>query len=108
MSVLTIRDDGDAPNEGRFSRFELISWWEQARLSRAKILVVGAGALGNEIVKNSSLVGIGNIVVADMDKIEHSNLTRSVLFREGDNGKYKAEIACRSAREIDPAGTPHP
>ena len=32
---------------GRFARFELISWWDQKRLARAKVLVVGAGELGN-------------------------------------------------------------
>ena len=105
--ALTIRDDG-SQSEGRFSRFELISWWEQERLSKARVLVIGAGALGNEIVKNCALTGIGNILVADMDRIEHSNLTRSVLFRESDNGKYKAEVACRTAREIYPDTRAHP
>jgi len=104
---LTIRESSPQ-SEGRFSRFELITWWDQARLSAAKILVIGAGALGNEIVKNCAMVGIGNVLVADMDKIENSNLTRSVLFRESDNGKYKADIACRSARDIYPAIHAHP
>ena len=36
----------------RFDRFRLISWWDQNRLAAAKVLVVGAGALGNELVKN--------------------------------------------------------
>ncbi len=40
-------------NDGRFDRFRLIGWWDQARLARAKVLVVGAGALGNEIIKKS-------------------------------------------------------
>jgi len=88
--------------DDRFSRFELISWWDQCRLSQARVLVVGAGALGNEIVKNCALVGIGNILVADMDRIENSNLSRSVLFRAADNGQFKAEVACRTAREIYP------
>ena len=86
----------------RFDRFRLISWWDQARLSNAKILVVGAGALGNEIVKNLALLGIGNILIADMDRIENSNLSRSVLFRESDNGRFKAEVAAEAARSIYP------
>ncbi|MGD0092682.1 MAG: ThiF family adenylyltransferase [Planctomycetota bacterium] len=106
MAELTIRDE-DPLQEGRFSRFELISWWEQARLSRAKVLVIGAGALGNEIVKNCALAGIGNVLVADSDRVERSNLTRSVLFREADNGQYKAEVACRAARGIYPGIQAH-
>jgi adenylyltransferase/sulfurtransferase len=98
----------DAAAEGRFSRFELISWWDQARLGRAKVLVVGAGALGNEIVKNLALLGVGNVLVADMDRIEPSNLSRSVLFRPADAGRYKAEVACEAARGIYPQIRAHP
>jgi adenylyltransferase/sulfurtransferase len=93
---------------GRFSRFELISWWEQPRLAGAKLLVVGAGALGNEIIKDCALAGVGNLLVADMDRVENSNLSRSVLFREADNGRYKAEVACESARGIYPDVAIHP
>jgi len=88
--------------EGRFHRQELISWWDQKRLLEAKVLVIGAGALGNEILKNLALVGVGRVVVADMDRIELSNLARSVLFREDDIGLYKAEVAARRAMEICP------
>ena len=86
-----------APSDDRFDRFRQIAWWDQGRLSRAKVLVVGAGALGNEIIKNLALLGIGNVLIADFDRVEHSNLSRSVLFREADNGASKAEVAARSA-----------
>jgi adenylyltransferase/sulfurtransferase len=62
--------------------------------------VVGAGALGNEVIKNLALLGVGNFVVVDMDRIEASNLSRSVLFRESDEGQFKASAAARAAREI--------
>lgn len=88
--------------EDRFHRFGLIGWWDQERLSRAKVLVVGAGALGNEIVKNLALLGIGNILIADMDRIENSNLSRSILYRARDNGRFKAEVAAEAARDIYP------
>ena len=55
--------------EGRFSRLEAIEWWDQALLARAKVLVIGAGALGNEVIKNLALLGVGNIVIADMDSV---------------------------------------
>ena len=66
--------------EDRYSRLRLIPWWDQEKIQNAKIMVVGAGALGNELVKNLTLLGIGNILIFDIDSIENSNLTRSVLF----------------------------
>jgi adenylyltransferase/sulfurtransferase len=93
--------------EGRFARFEPIKWWKQSVLSDARILVIGAGALGNEVIKNLALLGIGNIAVADMDRIEESNLSRSVLFRMSDEGELKANVAARTAKEIYPAIRTH-
>jgi molybdopterin/thiamine biosynthesis adenylyltransferase len=96
--VLRIDTDDD-----RFARFRLMSWWDQPRLAAARVLVIGAGALGNEILKNLALLGIGQAVVCDLDQIEQSNLSRSVLFREGDRGRAKSVIAAERAREIHPA-----
>lgn len=84
--------------------YTLLSWFKKERVKNARVLVAGAGALGNEVVKNLALFGVGNIYVVDFDKIEISNLTRSVLFREEDafNHSYKAEIVAKRAREINP------
>lgn len=95
-------DDAD-----RYARLRLIPWWRQERLSAAKVLVVGAGALGNEVVKNLALLGIGTTYLIDMDEVEPSNLARSVLFRAEDGGQPKAEVAARRAREINPEVTIH-
>lgn len=89
-------------NENKYSRLELISWWDQSVLKKAKVLVIGCGALGNEIIKNLSMLGVGNIFTVDMDNVERSNLTRSVLFRIEDEGKSKAETAAKRAMEINP------
>lgn len=88
--------------EDRYSRLRLIPWWDQDRLKNATIMVVGAGAIGNELIKNLTLLGIGKILIFDMDAIESSNLTRSVLFRAGDVGRFKAEVAAERAMEINP------
>ncbi len=88
--------------QGRYHRQTLISWWEQDRLAAARVLVVGAGALGNELVKNLALAGVGTVVVADMDTIENSNLSRCVFFRASDEGRLKAEVVCEAARELNP------
>lgn len=89
--------------EHRFSRLEAIGWWDQARLRAARVLVVGAGAIGNETIKNLALLGVGNLVVVDMDRVEVSNLSRSVLFREGDEGRPKAAVAVEAARGLYPS-----
>ncbi len=94
-------------DDDRFARFRLISWWDQEKLAKARILVIGAGALGNELLKNLALLGVGNVVVADLDKIEYSNLSRSVLYRAGDKGRYKADVAAERAKEIYPEMQTH-
>ena len=49
--------------EDRYSRLKLIPWWDQDRLENATIMVVGAGAIGNELIKNLALLGIGRILI---------------------------------------------
>ncbi|MBI4700434.1 MAG: ThiF family adenylyltransferase [Deltaproteobacteria bacterium] len=87
-------------HEGRFARFEAIDWWDQSRIDAARVLLVGVGALGNEVLKNLALLGVGQVVVVDMDRVAPSNLSRSVLFRESDEGLPKAECAARGARRL--------
>jgi adenylyltransferase/sulfurtransferase len=89
--------------------FSLLSWFDARKVREARIMVVGAGALGNEVLKNLALFGIGNIVIVDFDQIEHSNLCRSVLFRgeDADKQRYKAEVAAERIREINPLSNVH-
>jgi len=84
--------------------FTLLSWFKKDKVKNARVLVAGAGALGNEVVKDLALFGIGHIYVVDFDQIEISNLTRSVLFREEDaySHSYKADIVAKRAKEINP------
>ena len=84
--------------------FTLLSWFKKERVANARVLVAGAGALGNEVVKDLALFGVGHIFVVDFDCIEISNLTRSVLFREEDAyaHRYKAEVVAQRAMEINP------
>jgi molybdopterin/thiamine biosynthesis adenylyltransferase len=87
--------------EGRYDRQTLITWWDQERLANARVLVIGAGALGNELVKNLALIGVGTTVVVDMDAVENTNLSRCVLFREGDEGKSKAVVVAERATQLN-------
>lgn len=79
----------------------------QSRLLDLRLFVVGAGAIGCELLKNLVLMGAGcgqrgSIVITDPDHIEKSNLSRQFLFRPGDIGKSKARCAAAAARMINP------
>jgi adenylyltransferase/sulfurtransferase len=86
----------------RYSRLNLISWFERPRVRAARVLVVGAGALGNETLKALALFGIGGLAVCDFDAVELSNLTRSPLFTDADIGTNKAVAAAAALRRINP------
>jgi molybdopterin/thiamine biosynthesis adenylyltransferase len=90
------------PDSDRYHTFGYISWWQQEVVRNATVLVIGAGALGNEVIKNLALMGIGNILIADFDTIEDSNLSRSVLFRSTDRGRRKVDAAAEAVKSINP------
>uniref|UniRef100_A0A673VDB6 Ubiquitin like modifier activating enzyme 7 n=1 Tax=Suricata suricatta TaxID=37032 RepID=A0A673VDB6_SURSU len=78
----------------------------QEKLSRQHYLLVGAGAIGCELLKGFALVGLGagtsgGVTVADMDHIERSNLSRQFLFSTVDIGRPKAEVAAEAARRLN-------
>jgi ubiquitin-activating enzyme E1 len=70
-------------------------------IQNLNIFLAGAGAVGCEVLKNLSLLGIESGLVVDDDNIEISNLNRQFLFHEEDKGKSKALIASKSAKEIN-------
>jgi molybdopterin/thiamine biosynthesis adenylyltransferase len=86
----------------RDGTLRLMSWWRQDRVRSARVMVVGAGAIGNEVIKNLALLGIGHIVLVDRDSVEMANLSRSVLFRESDEGRSKVMVAAERAKELNP------
>lgn len=86
--------------EDRFSRLRLIPWWDQSKITDCKLLVVGAGALGNEILKNAALLGFQKVLIIDLDRIEESNLSRTVLYREHDLGQFKSQVAARGYKSL--------
>ncbi len=81
-----------------------LSWFKQTKVEKARVMVVGCGALGNEVLKNLVLFGVEHIVAVDFDTVEASNLTRSVFFSHEDAQahKYKVDAVAEHLRQINP------
>jgi molybdopterin-synthase adenylyltransferase len=94
----------------RLDRTRRIGWMDLEKIQGSKVLVVGAGALGNEAVKDLVLFGFRHVDVLDMDRVVRSNLSRCVLFREGDqsSSKGKSELVAERAGFLDPQAEVRP
>ena len=90
-------------NSDRFDRQKRIAGWDQELIKNAKVMVIGAGATGNEVVKNLTLCGVSTIYLIDYDLIESSNLSRCVLFNYTNSlEKYKADVIKDTCRNLNP------
>lgn len=79
----------------------------QQKILDLNYFIVGAGAIGCEMLKNWALMGVGcgpkgHITVTDMDRIEKSNLSRQFLFRSKDINHFKSSSAARAVQEMNP------
>ncbi|KAI1918914.1 E1 ubiquitin-activating protein [Ophidiomyces ophidiicola] len=79
----------------------------QDKIANIKEFLVGAGAIGCEMLKNWAMIGLatgpdGEIIVTDMDQIERSNLNRQFLFRTNDVGKLKSDCAAAAVQAMNP------
>lgn len=100
--MTSLFDEDRLDRSARFSRQQAIPGWSQEVLEAARILVVGAGALGNETLKNLALLGVDSLTILDREVIEQSNLSRGILFRDEDVGQAKARVARERLRAINP------
>ncbi|MCS7129221.1 MAG: ThiF family adenylyltransferase [Candidatus Caldarchaeum sp.] len=90
------------PALARYDRQLRLDGWEQHRLTAAKVLVAGVGALGCETAKNLALMGVGELLLVDNDNVELSNLSRQMLYVDEDIGKPKAELAQQRVSKMNP------
>ncbi len=103
-------NEGGAPvvstrkGEDRFDRSKRIPWFDLDRTRSARVLVVGAGALGNEAVKNLVLSGVRRFTLVDMDRVVRSNLNRCVFFtpEDAEADRLKVEAVAEGARRLEP------
>ena len=87
--------------KSRYSRQQLLPYWNQRKIKGGKVIIAGVGALGTMAATNLAMMGVGTLVLIDMDTIELSNLSRQLLFRKGDIGKFKVDIAAREIKVIN-------
>ena len=104
----TLSEASCAPVGSRYDRQIAVFGKEfQDKISNQRQFLVGAGAIGCEMLKNWALMGLGTgpsgfVKVTDMDTIEKSNLNRQFLFRPGDVSKLKSECAAEAVQKMNP------
>jgi adenylyltransferase/sulfurtransferase len=74
----------------------------QLRLTRAHVLVIGAGGIGSPVIQYLAAAGIGRLTIVDDDRVDLSNLQRQTLFATDDVGRAKAEVAAASVARLNP------
>lgn len=91
-----------------FDRSRRIGWLDLESIFNARVMVVGAGALGNEVGKNLALSGFRRLTIVDMDHVVGSNLNRCLFFTAGDahEGAKKAQAVARGISKISSTADP--
>jgi adenylyltransferase/sulfurtransferase len=90
--------------EDRYSRIKLVTGIDIRAIRNARVCVVGAGALGNEVIKNLALYAPSRLSVVDRDYVELSNLGRCFLFdyKDAEMRRSKAKAVSRNVGRINP------
>jgi molybdopterin/thiamine biosynthesis adenylyltransferase len=86
----------------RYQRQLLVDSWDQERLKKARVLVVGVGGLGGISATYLAAAGVGHLRICDSDRVELSNLNRQILFTTEDVGKPKAALAAERLSAQNP------
>ncbi len=97
-------------DEDIHDRQKRVKGWKQDKIEKARVAVVGAGALGNEVAKNLLQLGVSQLTIVDFDTVVKANLNRCVLFTEADaeKGTLKAEALQQAAKKLNSTTTVTP
>lgn len=97
------RSDTRPPADDRFARTKLLLGDEgMARLRKARVLVVGLGAVGSYAVEGLARAGVGRLRIADFDVLRRSNINRQLYALESTLGRAKTDVAAERIRDIHP------
>ena len=95
-------DDSDVARYARHILLPEIGGAGQARIRKARVLVVGAGGLGSPCILYLAAAGVGTIGIVDDDAVDLSNLQRQIAHTTGRVGMAKTESAARTVHELNP------
>ena len=90
-------------DEDLHDRQKRVEGWSQRYIANTRCLIIGAGALGNEVIKDLAQLGVRKMYVVDFDDVVRANLNRCVLLREEDveTGITKAKAVAQRVKEIN-------
>jgi len=74
---------------------------EQIKLLQSKVAIIGAGGLGGTVLECLARMGIGELIIADKDRMADSNLNRQILSTETNLGQIKTEVAIKRIKEVN-------
>ncbi len=89
----------------RYSRQIMLPQFDiaaQEKLKASRVLVVGLGGIGCPVATYLAAAGVGELVLADFDTVDASNLQRQFLFTAADIGRSKAEVAAAKLAQQNP------
>ena len=89
--------------EDPFDRQRLIAGWHQESVQRARVLLAGVGALGSACATDLVLTGVRHLAIVDFDTVATSNMSRTIVFRRGDEGRRKVDAAHQYLTSLSPA-----
>lgn len=95
-------DDRRLTRDARHIALPQVGAAGQARIAAGRVFLVGAGGIGNAVAAYLVAAGVGEVIVADFDRVDETNLGRQFLFGPEDIGLHKVTVLARRLHVINP------